>query len=297
MYAQPVAASGPAVIITGLSLPTFVAVDFSGDLYVVDQGCTMSANPGDCYVYKETLSSGTFTQSVVDSFTSAAPPEGVAVDTSGNVYIGVFGLGLYKETPSGKSYSRKLIGCAWGSITGVAVAGDGYIYVSSNGHVFRETASDTCATVTPVAGAGPASNLVDSNVAVGACGVVFVHQGAVPFFLWAERPSASGYTQSEVLGDSQVNGLAADSSGNFYFSSAGAKSVYMGSPGTPAYLQTVIQTGLTEPAGLAVDVARNVYVVDQAFNQIWKVTPPASPPTLNPCVPAPPTGATGKVSN
>jgi hypothetical protein len=65
----------------GLSGPTAVAVDGSGNVYLVD----WNDSSGVIRVLKETLSAGSYTQSVLPI--SGIIPQGIAVDGSGNVYI------------------------------------------------------------------------------------------------------------------------------------------------------------------------------------------------------------------
>jgi len=259
----------PAVVVTGLKTPLFVAVDKGGNLYIADQACI--GGFGDCNVYKETLSAGTYAQSTVDTFTAATPPMGVAVDANGDVYIGVFGVGLYRETQSGKSYIRTLVGCADSAIQGVALDGNGGIYIASSGRVYKETLSSTCYNTMPVAGGAAGASQFDLNVAADSCGDVYVHQKAIPGFVLKETPSGNGYTQSEVMGSSSISALAADIKGDVYVA-ADNGSLYMALPSTTSYAQTELQSGLTSPGGVAVDSAGNVYVVEESQNRIWKVS-------------------------
>jgi hypothetical protein len=83
---------GQTTVVSGLDDPEGVAVDGSGNVYI--------ANPLTDQVFKETLSSGTYTQSTVNS--SVIEPGGVAVDGNGNVYIAdALNDQVLKETPSG----------------------------------------------------------------------------------------------------------------------------------------------------------------------------------------------------
>lgn len=64
-HASPPPASGPSTVVTGLSYPQAIAVDHNGNLYIGDQGCVnFIGAPGDCNVYKEALSNGTYTQTL-----------------------------------------------------------------------------------------------------------------------------------------------------------------------------------------------------------------------------------------
>ena len=136
-----------------------VAVDGSGNVYVVDNGS----------VLKETLSAGsTYTQSTVASSTVDAF-QGVAVDGSGNVYItylqGTNGGGVLEETPSNSSYTESTIVSGLLSPKGVAVDGSGNVYVADSGAslVLKETATGSGYTQSTVASGlnAPAGVAVD----------------------------------------------------------------------------------------------------------------------------------------
>src|SRR5208337_1931494 len=88
-----------SAIITGLSQLNGVAVDGSGNLYIIDVDA--SSHP---QVVLETLTEGSYTPSqVAGNLTS---PNGLAVDLNGNVYIAEGGTtSVLKETLSGGSYS------------------------------------------------------------------------------------------------------------------------------------------------------------------------------------------------
>ncbi len=264
------AAGTPVAVITGLNQPVYVAADKNGNLYIANLCGNTSGIPGDCKVYKETLSGGVYAQSLVATFTASAPTAGVAVDTSDNLYIAVANKGVYKETPSGQSYTQTLEGCAYAQVGGLAVDSQGNFYVSSGSSVSKENATSTCSSVTFVALGldHPAS------VAIDACGIVYVAQTGVQNEVFKEIPSGSGYTQKPVNQISSPMGLAVDSSQNVFVPTSGGF-VYQESPAGAGYSQTVIQSGLNNPTGIAVDAAGNIYVVENGSNTIWKL-PPAS---------------------
>src|SRR5580692_5273605 len=105
-----------------LTNPFATAVDYSGNVYVVDYNLNT--------VYKETLSAGTYTQSTVA--TGLNNPEGVAVDGAGNVYICDSGNNqILLETNSGGSWVQSAIATGLNFPTGVAVDALGNVYFSS----------------------------------------------------------------------------------------------------------------------------------------------------------------------
>ncbi len=117
-----------------LTNPFGTAVDYSGNVYVVDYNNNA--------VYKETLSGGTYTQSTVA--TGLNNPEGVAVDGAGNVYVCDSGNNqILLETNSGGSWVQSAIATGLNFPTGLAVDALGNVYFSSfnDGAVYEITRS------------------------------------------------------------------------------------------------------------------------------------------------------------
>jgi len=117
-----------------LTNPFGTAVDYSGNVYVVDYNLNA--------VYKETLSGGAYTQSTVA--TGLSNPEGVAVDGAGNVYVCDSGNNqILLETNSGGSWIQSAIATGLNFPTGVAVDALGNVYFSSfsDGAVYEITQS------------------------------------------------------------------------------------------------------------------------------------------------------------
>jgi len=117
-----------------LTNPFGTAVDYSGNVYVVDYNLNT--------VYKETLSAGAYTQSTVA--TGLNNPEGVAVDGAGNVYICDSGNNqILLETNSGGSWVQSAIATGLNFPTGVVVDAVGNVYFSSfsDGAVYEITLS------------------------------------------------------------------------------------------------------------------------------------------------------------
>ena len=146
------------VLATGLSDPTGVAVDGSGNVYLVDAGNNR--------VLKETLSSGAYGESTVSSDLSV--PYGVAVDGSGSIYIADTGNNrVLKETPTASGYSESTIASGVGFPSGIAVDASGNVYVTndSSGLIVKETLSaGSYSPTTIVSGlSSPAGVAVDGN--------------------------------------------------------------------------------------------------------------------------------------
>jgi hypothetical protein len=100
-HASPPALGGPSTVVTGLSYPQSIAVDGNGNLYIGDQGCVNFVGAqGDCNVYKETFSNGTYTPSVIASFSAANAPQGIAIDSSGKHIRSEYRIQPGSEDPS-----------------------------------------------------------------------------------------------------------------------------------------------------------------------------------------------------
>ena len=110
-----------------------LAVDSAGDLYLADGSL----------VYKETLSSGVYTESSIGSGFNYA--YAIAVDSSGALYIADNGNNqVVKETPgAGGTYTQSVLFTGLNNPEGVAVdsGGDVYIADTNNNRVLKETLS------------------------------------------------------------------------------------------------------------------------------------------------------------
>jgi hypothetical protein len=201
---------------------------------------------------------------LVDPFASAADPQGVAVDTAGNVYIADTAANeIVKVTPAGALSVLAGTGTA-GSPTpgpathselrapaGVAVDSNGDVYIADTGNaeVEKVTASralsivaGTGTTALPVPGTATASPLdTPTGVAVDAAGNVYIADS----------------TAHEIL----------------KLAPAGTLSIFAGNGTTGLPTPgTATASPLDAPTGIAVDSAGNVYIADAAANEIEKVT-------------------------
>jgi sugar lactone lactonase YvrE len=266
--------------------PEGVAVDGSGSVYIAD-----AANDT---VYKETLTEGSFTLSVVARFVAdglTAPLLAVALDGAGNLYIvDSNDAQVLKATPSAGGYTLSVIansannGLSYPG--GVAVDGSGNVYIDdvSGTRVLKETLSEGGYTQSVIAD-NATNGLIDPyGVAVDANGNVYIADSYNKRVL-KETLSEGRYTQS-VVADNATNGLidpqgiAVDGSGNVYICDG---QVFKETPSGGGYSQSVIASvasnGLDYPLGVAVDGNGNVYIADFYSFRVLKEDL-ADPPSL-----------------
>jgi hypothetical protein len=248
--------------------PTGVAVDGSGNLYVVDQGF---------HTIRKVTAGGTTTTLAGNAGSFGAPgngngsavrffsPFGVAVDGAGNVYVGdQTNAAIRKISPSGSVMTLAGMAGVHGSSdgtgtsakfslpTGVAVDGSGNVYVAdTNNHTIRKVSA--AGVVTTYAGrAGEAEHIDGSltnarfrlprGVAVDSGGNVFVAD-----------------TGNHVIRKISPSGVVSTLAGGTVWN-------YGNDDGTGRLARFM------EPQGVAVDGSGNVFVADSGNGSIRRVT-------------------------
>ena len=185
-------------------------------------------------------------------------PNGVVVDTNGNVYVADTGnTAVRKVTPAGVVTT---VSTDFSGPTGVAVGLDGNIYVA-------DYYSDTIRKMTPA-------------------GAVTILAGL------SGTPGSTDGTNSGAR-FSNPNGIAVDSAGNLYVGDRGNNTIRKVTPVGTTWVVTTLGgipniggsadgTGrvawLLGPCGVALDSAGNLYVADQDNNIIRKGYPASSVP-------------------
>jgi Abnormal spindle-like microcephaly-assoc'd, ASPM-SPD-2-Hydin/NHL repeat len=194
------------VVATSLNNPGDVVVDAAGDVFAADTGNNR--------IVKETPNGdGTYTQSVVDSG-FAAPPEGLAIDRVGNLYVSLFNNFLninvpllVKETLANGAYTRsnlKLFGSE-----GIDVDPAGNVYAG----LPASAASTFLSNITSLDVATPPS-FIFAQTAVGSTSsdspqtVTVVNNGNAPLNFATNPAITTGFTLSPGSTCSQSAALA-----------------------------------------------------------------------------------------
>jgi sugar lactone lactonase YvrE len=306
--------------------PYGVAVDAGGNVYVADGNnntirkitpagvvSTLAGSPGNYGSEDGTGSAARFNL-----------PEGVAVDTSDNVYVAdMFNSTIRKITPAG--VVSTLAGFAgpggWGSADGkgsaaqfygpqgVAVDSGGNLYVSDavNCSIRKVTSSGVVTTfagtldshgnedgTTGARFSAPTGIAVDAN---GDAWIADTNNNTI-------RKILSGGVVSTIAGNESVNGspsagsfglpygMAVDAGGNAYVADciddviqkitpSGTATIFAGSFGNPGSADGIGSAArFYQPRGVAVDASGNVYVADTLNSTIRKITPSGVVTTL-----------------
>ena len=243
------------LVSSGLALPSGVAVDASGNVYIAD----MSNNA----VKQWTAATQQVTWLVSSGLTA---PFGVSVDNSGNVYIGdMTNLAVYKWIAAAQALTT-LAAFGLDEGPGVAVDASGNVYIAS----YDKSAIDVWG-----APAQQVTALVSSGlngpygVAVDVAGNVYFSD---TFNNALKKWSAATGTVSTLvsLGLHQPIGVAVDGSGNVYIADIMNNAVKEWNAATQQV--TTLVSGLNGPRGVAVDGSGNVYIAD-TWNSAIKEIP------------------------
>ena len=252
---------------SGLTSPYAVGLDGSGSVYIADDV--------NNFVWKETLSGGSYAQSAVPT-SSLSSPTGVAVDGSGSLYIADTNNNrVLKETPSAAGYTESVVANFADNSAdmypiAVAVDGAGDVYVGMGmGDLYVETplAGSYIQSTIPTPGA---SSLV--GVAVDGSGNVYVADSGTNQ-VFKETLAQGAYTQSIVAasGVSSVTGIAVDAEENVYICDPPDNRVLKETLSAGAYTQSTVSTSqLLWPLGVAVDGSGNVYIADTENARVLK---------------------------
>jgi serine/threonine-protein kinase len=231
---------------TGLAVPTGVAVDGTGDVFIADPLLNQVV---------EFKPDGT--QTTIGSGLSF--PLGVAVDQSGNVFIADTGNNRVLEVTGG---TQTTVASGLTAPRGVAV--------DNHGHVFFTDAGGQVFAITPM-GILTTLNLVafgfnqPYGVAVDSQGTLFIADSANN-----QVVELRGGTQTTVVaGLNDPRGVAVDSQGDLYIADTGNNRIV---EVTPNGTQTTVGSGLNGPWGVTVDsMGGDVFVPDTGNTRVVEV--------------------------
>lgn len=209
-------------------------------------------------------------------------PNGIAVDTQGNVYIAdtvnnqvvevdAFGTTSVLGFP-GLSPALNLP-------TAVAIDGSGNIYVADAGNA---RVVQLAAGVASVVGLGSATVSSPDGLAVDASGNLYIADAALSRIVEVSGGAASVLS---ITGLSTAlhspAGLAVDPSGNLYIADAGNnRIVTVATGGAGTVLNITGGLTLSMPLGVAVDRVGNVYIADTSNSRVVTVAPGGTPTVL-----------------
>lgn len=259
---------GPGASAT-FSFPFDVAVDGTGNVYVADYDNSAIRKISPAGVVSTLAGTGTqgFTNGPVATATFDAP-EGVAVDSAGNVYVAdTFNEAIREISAAGvvSTFAGGSYGFTNGSGTSATFYNPNGIAVDSAGNVYvADAGNNAIRKITP---AGVVSTLAGT--------------GALGF---ANGPGSSATFANPY-------GVAVDGSGNVYvgdanneairkISAAGVVSTFAGTGALGFANGPAASATFSLPQGVAVDSTGNVYVVDRDNDAIRKITPAGVVSTL-----------------
>ena len=309
------------------SLPNSVAVDTSGNVYVADVFNNTIRKITPAGVVTTLAGSAAFLAGNVDGTGSAArfnTPEGVAVDSGGNVYVADFGNDTIRKITIPGGVVTTVAGQAAGSGSadgtgsaarfsapvGVAIDTSGNVYVGDGGNNTIRKITIPGGVVTTVAGSAPTAGSTDgtgsaalfnapSGLAVDSSGTIYVADslnntirkitstGVVTTFAGSAGVTGSADGTGSAAQFNLPRGVALDSAHNVLYVVDGQNhtirkitipgavvTTLAGQAGTPGHADgngTAAQ--FNTPRGVAVDIAGNVYVGDTFNHTIRKIDP------------------------
>lgn len=277
-----------------LNSPSGVAVDASGNIYIADKTNQrirkITASTG---LISTVVGNGTAGYSGDGGLAITAKlnnPSGVAVDTSGNIYIAdnwnnrirmvtvstgvistVAGNGISGSSGDGGA----AISARLSSPSGVAVDASGNIYIADYGNSSVRKVSISTGTISTVQ-----AQICPSGVTVDASGNVYIVASCVNKVY--EIPSSTGVLTAVAQGLNSPNAVAADASGNIYIAdknnslvrkvtvATGFMTTVAGNS-TPGYSGdggAAISAKLNFPSCVALDPSGNIYIADTGNNRI-----------------------------
>jgi len=261
-------------------LPRGIAVDNSGNIYVVD-GVSNRIQKFD--------STGTFITKWGSGYGEYYDPTDVAVDSAGNVYVADNSNNLIQKFTSAGTFITTIgsSGSGDGQFThpgGVTVdrAGNVYVVYTGNNRIQKFTSTGTFITAWGTEGSGDGQFDSPEGVAVDSSGNVYVLDSGnarVQKFdstgTFIMKWGTFGGGDLQFLGPA---GITVDGEGNVYVADWGSGIQKFTSTGS---LIIKFDDEMSFPGGIAVDSAWNVYVTDNTQDRVLKFAPVNLPPVAS----------------
>jgi sugar lactone lactonase YvrE len=201
-------------------------------------------------------------------------PDGVATDSSGNIYVADQANNAVKKLPSGCSTSSCVttIGGGFSSPYGIAVDGAGNVWVADNGNNAVKKIPGGCTTSSCVITVDGAIGS-PAGLAVDGFGNVFVtDSGDGIVFEIPQGCTASSCTVSLGGGFGTLYGIAVDGNGNVFVADNGNAAVKeLPASCTTTSCVSTLGGGISQPYSVVVDASGNVFVGDQGSSAVRKI--------------------------
>lgn len=201
-------------------------------------------------------------------------PDGVATDSSGNIYVADRANNAVKKIPGGCSTSSCVttIGGGFSSPYGIAMDGAGNVWVADNGNNAVKkipsgcTASSCVITVDGAIGS-------PAGLAVDGFGNIFVTDSGDGIVLEIPQGcSASSCTVSLGGGFGTLYGIAVDGNGNvFVADNSNAAVKELPASCTTASCVSTLGGGISQPYSVVVDASGSVFVGDQGTSAVRRI--------------------------
>jgi trimeric autotransporter adhesin len=275
------AGDGGAATSASIRFPQGVAVDTHGNVYIADTGNNrirmVTASTGDISTVAGNGTNGFSGDSGAATSAELSSPQGVAVDSSGNIYIA--------DT---SNYRIRMVAAATGDIS--TVAGDGTAGYTGDGGAATSAELDAPIFLA-VDGAGniyvtdtSSTRVRMVTVSTGDISTV-AGDGGTGVCVGATDRLGDGCTATDAELDSP-EGVAVDASGNIYIADSGYCEIRKVTALTGVIASVAGDTTcgfsgdsgsatsaeINGPFGVAVDSSGNIYIADNGNNRIRKVT-------------------------
>ncbi|MGI0045795.1 MAG: 6-bladed beta-propeller [Nitrosotalea sp.] len=191
-------------------------------------------------------------------------PLGVAVDSSGNIYVADAANYRVAEFASSGTFIKSFGVGELNTTSGVAVDSSGNVYASDSDNNDTAEFASSGTFIKSFGSTAPGGLSSPQGVAVDSSGNVYVADSGNARI--AEFTSSGSYVQSFTSGLSSPSGVAVDSSKNVYVSDSNNNDIVEFS-NSGASINS-FNNGLSSPSGVALDSSGNVYVADNGNGQL-----------------------------